>query len=232
MNEDNGKRAVVRTVGKDFGFETVEVTFYPYKELKSKWMKNGSKISLKISDYLLDADNGLLEDYVRALFRRITEGRKIEYSDRINNWLSSDEFLNRNRKKYLNRSRNLSLYTCGDYYDLEELYRDLIAQALIDGTRGVRITWTKRPNRRRVGYCSLLMKVVTVSSALDSSSIPAYVPQYVLYHELLHLEMKTSSLSANHSRRFRTREREFPMWKEAEKWLKKVARSGGTEQNY
>ena len=66
-----------------------------------------------------------------------------------------------------------------------------------------------------------MREAVAVSSALDHPDIPEFVAEYVLYHELLHLE--GDALSPRHGRDFRRREREHPRWEEAEKWLRKLA---------
>jgi len=50
------------------------------------------------------------------------------------------------------------------------------------------ISWTKRPNAKSIGHASVLMKVITISSALDSDKIPEFVSDFGLYHDLLHLK--------------------------------------------
>jgi len=84
--------------------------------------------------------------------------------------------------------------------------------------------WTVRDNRRKVGYCSVLMKVVAISSIMDSEKVPPFVSEYVLYHELLHLQDGLRPGSRCHDRDFHERERLHPRWKESEEWLRRLAR--------
>jgi predicted metal-dependent hydrolase len=103
------------------------------------------------------------------------------------------------------------------------LFEALRSQGLVEDCQDAYLSWTERPNRCRMGYCSVLMRVVAISSALDAAQVPAFVPEYVLYHELLHLESGIEALSSQHDARFRRQERMHPRWQEAEQWLKRVA---------
>jgi hypothetical protein len=49
------------------------------------------------------------------------------------------------------------------------------------------------------------------------------VAEYVLYHEILHLESGLDSLTSGHDRDFRIKEKMYVKWKEADEWLNKVA---------
>jgi predicted metal-dependent hydrolase len=67
------------------------------------------------------------------------------------------------------------------------------------------------------------MRVIAISSALDSPHIPESVARYVLYHELLHLELGIDTLHGQHDPAFRRAERLYPRWHESEAWLKRIA---------
>ena len=53
--------------------------------------------------------------------------------------------------------------------------------------------------------------------------VPEFVSDYVLYHELLHLNDGMKAMGSHHDSAFRARERAYPQWREAEAVLKKVA---------
>ncbi|MFP4170153.1 MAG: hypothetical protein ACLFUV_03925 [Methanomassiliicoccales archaeon] len=220
MTSERELRAVFKDQGKERGFPFTDAEYRPFKELKSTWWRNGTSIRFKVSDYLENADRGIVEDYSRALMGRVTAGAKVCYSDRMREWLASGDFIRRSRPLYLRRSRNLALDHRGGTYDLMDLHDSLVDRGLV-GDGDIYLTWTKGGNRKRVGYCSTLMRVVTVSSALDRPDVPEFVAEYVLYHELLHLE--GDALSPRHGRDFRRREREHPRWREAEDWLRRLA---------
>jgi len=211
-------------VGERHGYDEVEARFSPYKEFKSTWMKSDRRAKFCVSDYLMGADEGIVEDFAHYLFCRM--GRKIGggmYTDRLRAWLSSPQFIARNQPLYLRRSRNLSLSARGKEYDLTGAYWALRDQGLISDSSDAILSWTVQGNRQRVGYCNVLMRVIAVSSALDNELVPEFVHQYVLYHELLHLDKGLQSEGKHHGTDFRRMERNFPQWKESERWLKKIA---------
>jgi len=70
----------------------------------------------------------------------------------------------------------------------------------------------------------VIMRVVAISRILDRREVPSFVPSYVLYHELLHLE-NGLRFGAYHDREFRERERMHPHHEEAERLLRKISAS-------
>jgi hypothetical protein len=125
---------------------------------------------------------------------------------------------------YLRRSQNLAYSDEGTTYDLGESYERLKGLGLVRDHDGLFLTWTKRPNHQRVGYCSALMRVIAISSVMDSARVPELVTDYVLYHELLHMEDGLSFSNRHHGPGFRQRERRFPGWEEAERTLRTLAK--------
>ena len=214
-----------RATGERYGFSDVNASFHPFKEFKTVWERSGAQVEFKVTDYLEGADPSVLGDFAECLFTRIKQRRREAYSDRLRAWLRSDEFVGRNRPLYLERSRNLTLSPIGEAYDLLSLADSLRTKGLIQDGHEAFLSWTDRPNRSRMGYCSTLMRVAAISSALDDEKVPGFVAEYVLYHELLHLELGVESLRSYHDAAFRAAERRYPQWRDAERWLKRVATS-------
>lgn len=223
VSGDTALRAIFAEVGDEFGYGRVSARYHPFKEFKTTWQMSGNTIAFRVSDYLRPAASEVKRSYARALFARVCNGKRVSYANGMEEWLRSSEFRSRNRPLYLERSRNLALTQRGNVYDLAHLRANLIDLGLIDPGDASYLTWTKGPNRKRVGYCNVLMGVVAVTCALDSPRIPGYVPEYVLYHELLHIDMGADSLSPRHDRLFRRRERMHPRWRDAEDWLRRIA---------
>lgn len=232
MSDDANLEAIVTAVGKNYGYDQIKAQFYPFKELKSTWKRNGSQLSLRVSDYLRLADEEVIEDFACSLFCRMkSRNRRELYGEAFKNWIQSKEFVEKNRPIYLQRSRNLKLSPSGSTFNLDEIRHQLEETGLIKNSSDAYLTWTINGNRNRVGCCSVIMKVIAISSVLDSPSVPSVVPAYVLYHEMLHLEMSSEHLLTGHGSEFRRREKMFPKWNEAELWLKKIARERMTSGN-
>lgn len=225
MPEHAELNEVFQSAGRKHGYEDIAAEFAPFKEFKSVWRRWGTKIRFQISDYMEGAGQEVLEDFAGSLYKRIAKkGSADLYTPRLRSWLGSGAFISRSQPLYLERSRNLSLDHRGEVYDLQEAYLGLRERGLVGECPDAVFNWTVRSNRMRVGYCSVLMKVIAVSSILDSEEVPEFVHEYVLYHEILHLEDGIQSGCRHHTSSFRARERLHPQWKESEEWLRKLAR--------
>jgi predicted metal-dependent hydrolase len=68
-----------------------------------------------------------------------------------------------------------------------------------------------------------MMRVVAISSALDDDSVPENVVDYVVYHESLHLRQGYRPFRRSHDIQFRTMEKLFPEYGDAEIYLRGLA---------
>jgi len=66
------------------------------------------------------------------------------------------------------------------------------------------------------------MKVIAISSVLDTEAIPDFVLDYCLYHELCHLTIGFDPSAKRHGEEFSQLEAKFPQMNEATEWLKKL----------
>lgn len=213
-----------KTMGTAYGYDQVRVDYASYKEFKSTWQRLGRMVTFEISDYLGAARPEVLGDFAQALYERIEKRTPgCIYSPRLKAYLESDDFVLRNQATYVGRSRNLTKAALGRHFDLQETYRRLVDSGTVSPSKNVSLHWTKSGNRMRVGYCSVLMRVVAISSLLDNEKVPEFVHEYVLYHELLHLEDGLSDGHRHHPPEFKVREQQHPRWKESEEWLRKLA---------
>ena len=222
MTSESILRESFRSIGREYGYDNVDAEFVAFKELKIKWQRSYGRAEFKVSDYLSDAPGEIMTDIAKTLFSKIS-GSDAEYPNEMNRWMTSREFLMEKQPVYLRRSRNLTRTTKGDYRDIGESYRRLVSEGLIKEDPDVHISWTRDPNVRRVGYCSVLMKVVAISSIFDTQTIPEFVLDYVLYHEFIHIEAGFNPFGRKHGPEFAARERLYPKYDEAEEWLKRLS---------
>ena len=221
QERDRELTALIEPVAAKYDCNNIEACFKTFKEFCLSWRFNGNKTTLYISDYLIDAPDHVIENCVDTLFKVIKK-KDHEYDDNYMAWVTSDSFINSKRKIYLKRSKNLTRSDIGKTRLISDsvqrlLEQDLLVPSDIDNSI---FTWTSRPSYRKVGYCSPMMRVVAISSALDREEIPNYVLDYVVYHESLHLRQGYRPFRRSHDTQFRKMERLFPQYKEAEAYLK------------
>jgi hypothetical protein len=137
-------------------------------------------------------------------------------------WITSDEFVKKKQPLYLQRARSLTRSPNGEYIDLAVSYQRLADMGLVPYDDGLVLRWTKQPNTKRIGYCSVLMKVIVISSVFDSPAIPTLVTDYALYHELIHLNKGFDPFGQRHGIDFRVLEHLYPHYDEAQEWLKRL----------
>ena len=209
-------------VGRRYGYDSVTAEFEEFKEFKIKWRRSCGWAEFEVSDYLTDAPREVLEGMAETIFSRIACRQRKEYPPEMLNWMTSDSFVRNKQPLYLERSRNVTKLAAGEHLDLNDSYKRLIDMGLVEYDDDIRITWTKQPNIKRVGYCSVLMKVIIISSLFDSPAFPEFVTDYVLYHELIHMSRGFDPFGQKHSIDFRAQEQLFPMHEEAEECLKRL----------
>jgi hypothetical protein len=206
------------------GLTVSDAWFFSPKEFQASWRLKGREIEIFLSDYLIDAPDTVISDFAGALFS-IVKKRTPTYGDQFMDWVTSDPFINDKRRIYMRRSKNLSGSSMGRNKEISDSVDRLLDSGLLlpsDIDNSI-FTWTSRPNVRKVGYCSPMMRVVAISSALDDDSVPDKIVDYVVYHESLHLRQGYRPFKRSHDTQFRNMEKLFPEYADAEKYLKGLA---------
>lgn len=102
----------------------------------------------------------------------------------------------------------------GQGYDLEEIVRQVAylengevnKRHFPDGApEKYKITFTRRVKKSYFGNCRYSDKTIKINRILNSPSVPLYVLEFLIYHELLHVDMPYNG----HDSLYRERERKF-----------------------
>ena len=213
---------IFRNIGKKHKYETVAAEFTAYKDFKVRWQRSYKWADFKVSDYLSDAPAEVIEGLAETLFTRICVRDETAFSEEMCDWVTAPRFARTKQPIYLRRSRNITRSPKGEHRDLTDSYNRLIEMGLVEKDQDLFLSWTKEPNIRKVGHCSVLMKVVSLSSSLDNPEIPDFVVDYVLHHELCHLIMGFNPTSERNRKEFAELEAMYPNQNEAESWLRKL----------
>jgi len=113
----------------------------------------------------------------------------------------------------------------GAVYDLEEIFARLNGQ-FFDGLLGMpRLGWSRRTSRSMLGHFDPSHNAIIVSRIFDRPASPLLALEYVMFHEMLHLQYPVDHHGARrrvHTREFREAEKKFPKLKEAKEILKRL----------
>ena len=82
-----------------------------------------------------------------------------------------------------------------------------------------------RPSRGILGHYDAPHNTIVISRLLDRPDVPRVAVEYVLFHEMLHLQHPVDHTGMRrrvHTREFRDAEKKFPRLKEAKELLKRL----------
>ncbi len=215
------------SVGKELGGREVVAAFHPYSELKHTWKGDRERISFKISDYLSDAPDAVLESLswyllCRAIGKRCPQGK----ADLYLIYARSRELWESKRRLYLSRSRSLSFEPRGNARDLRDVFEYVNSCYFASRLRNPVLAWAAESPRRRLGFYFQPLNLLAANRALDSDAVPRYVLEFVVFHELLHHVNAGDGRAArrvHHTLEFKKQERTFSHYEDAERWLRKIA---------
>ncbi|MBI5057292.1 MAG: hypothetical protein HZB61_11830 [Nitrospirae bacterium] len=174
----------------------------------------GNSISVRLHRMFLNAGDEVLDEITGMIKRR--KGK----TPHIRRFISD-------HLQYVKRKpKRITLKTDGRFYDLTDIYHSVNSE-YFDGKVSARITWgakcPRRAVRRRIlGSFSRDEGIIRINPVLDTSRVPRYYIEYVVYHEMLHADMKSVTGKGRvHPKEFRERERMFKHYAKALSWEKR-----------
>ena len=209
------------------GLTVTDSGFFVKKELSYRWQVGSGRFTFFASDYMEDAPREAMDGFTEGAVSRILDTRRNRkpFGDAFTDYIKSDDFVLSKRPVYLKRSRNLAMNETGQYRSIADSINRLYDMGLLrdsDIDNAV-ITWTKKPNYNRVGYCSTMFRVVTISSVLDSPDFTERALDEVVYHECMHLRQGYRPFDPNpHDAEFHRNMKLFTGLDEAEKEIGRI----------
>ncbi len=123
------------------------------------------------------------------------------------------------------RGRKFISGPAGACHNLEEVFERLNFQ-FFDGLMGrPQLGWSRGVSRTMLGHFDPAHNAIIISRIFDQTRVPALALDYVMFHEMLHLQHPVDHTGARrrvHTREFREAEKKFPQLKEAKALLKKL----------
>ena len=177
--------------------------------------KNG-QLTVRLHRMFLHAENDVLE----AVAGFIT-GKK-EYGPVIR------DFIKKNSQR-IGSATNMTapLMPHGKVYILTDIF-ERVNRVYFEGRITAGITWgRKRPVKRGLritigSYCSS-SNIIRIHPLLDRRAVPLYFVEFVVYHEMLHADLRFEPGNGRrrlHPRVFRLRERQYAAYEQAIEWEK------------
>jgi hypothetical protein len=123
------------------------------------------------------------------------------------------------------RGRKTMRHPSGEFFDLNEIFKDLNARYFHGKLRMPTVGWSLRRSRSTLGHYDPAHDAVVISSVLDSVESSYLMVSYVLFHELLHTIFPAESRISRrcvHTTEFKAAEKRFEGYEAATTALKKL----------
>lgn len=210
-------------VGAEYGYDTVSVEFVAFKEFKVQWSRSYKYAHFRLSDYLKDAPSEIFESLAYTIYAKIAGKEEVPYSKTMRTWALSPEFSESKRPVYISRSRNFVTETEGKERDLNDSFDRLKEMGLIEDASNIRMVWVKDSRSGKAASCSVLMRLIAISDALDDADIPDFVIDFAIYSQYLRIVKGAEVFGITGEVYTREEERKFEKYREAERMLDKLS---------
>ncbi|CAN5471771.1 hypothetical protein BH09SUM1_BH09SUM1_32640 [soil metagenome] len=184
--------------------------------------KDGPGIRISLHRMFLDAEEPVLAALAKFVHNATPEVHRV-----------IREYINVNQERIVSARaaaphRVVRGHARGKRFDLQAR-ADVINKRLFRGELQYRIIWGKpaRGGKRGVtlGTWSVRQKIIRIHPMLDIPGVPAYMIDFVIYHEMTHVAVPSqtgcSGRMAHHTKAFYAVERAYPLYEEAKRWEKR-----------
>lgn len=202
----------------------IRVQFRPFTNLSSRIRLREGRIIVGISDLLREAPEPVIEALLWILLSKLYR-RAIpnEYQQRYREFVNQEEFREGLGTLRQTRGRKQIAPPAGACFDLEEVFETVNARHFGGRVSRPQLGWSRQRARTLLGHYDPHHHMIVLSSLLDHPRVPRLVVDFVMYHEMLHIQIPVThrgSRRSVHPPEFRAAERQFPAYAEAKAFLK------------
>lgn len=200
----------------------IKANYYPYKTVSHTIrIKNGTVV-IRLSDKLQDAPDEILESIITILFNKLFRVKtslamRKTYRDYINTHIIPN--INPAERKISKHYK-----AKGNYFDLDTVFEKINNIHFNSSIKKPHLGWSLNKSIRRLGFYDHERNLLVVSKVFDHRNVPAYVVDYIMYHEMLHILFPVERQNGRrivHSKEFKNQEIRFPEYTMATKWINK-----------
>jgi hypothetical protein len=204
----------------------VSLSFKPYANANSRIQLIDGQLNVRLSDIWEEAPRDVLEALATILLSKLfRRAAPVEAQEIYSRWISQPEL--RDHISHLRRTRGRKHLSSpeGRAYHLGEMF-DRINEEYFGGSlQRPALGWSRTVSRTLLGHFDPSHNAIVLSKLLDQAEVPAIAVEFVLYHEMLHMQYPCEVRDGRrkiHTREFRKAEKRFAQYAEAKAALKRI----------
>lgn len=184
------------------------------------------KLGVRISDLLESAPAPVMEALAFILLGKLYRKPIARlYSHRYRLYLNRKDIRRQAQLVRQLRGRKFISGPQGEIHNLEEIFERLNAR-FFGGMMGrPQLGWSRNASRHQLGHFDPSHNAIVISRIFDRPRTPLLTLEYVMFHEMLHLQFPVDHSKPRrcvHTREFKQAEKQFPDFTLAKELLKKI----------
>lgn len=217
---------VFRRLGLARPLPALEIEYRAFAGLRSTIRLRDGEARIRISDLLSTAPPLVTEALAEILLSQVFRRRPSrEARECFLAYVSAPAMRRRVDEIRRERGTKRLLPPAGSCYNLEEIFQKLNRRFFRGELSPPRLGWSRKRSRTVLGHYDAAHRTITISRWLDSPSVPRYLVEYLVFHEMLHIEFPVGRRNHRrvvHSAEFRKAEKKFPKYDLARRRLKHI----------
>ena len=202
----------------------LKIEFFAFANVNNTIRLRSGRLLVRLSDLLEGAPDTVLRAIAHILLAKMYR-HAIDrgHAARYRKYVASHDIVRKAHLVRQMRGRKRLRSARGHFYDLDAIFEDLNTRFFHGLMARPRMSWSQTKTRRILGHYDPAHNAIIISRIFDHPAMPAFVLEYIVYHEMLHLKHPVKlrgSRRCVHSAEFQAEERLFPRVAEANKFLK------------
>ncbi len=204
----------------------VRVEFRPFTNLNSRIRLREGRLVVGISDLLREAPSPVIESLLWILLSKLYRRPiPVERQQCYREYVNREELRQNLGTMRQARGRKQIAAPAGLCFDLAEVFETVNQQHFAGVVSRPQLGWSPQRARTLLGHYDPHHHAIVLSRLLDHPRVPRLVVDFVMYHEMLHIQIPVVQRGARrsiHPPEFRAAERQFPAYAEAKAFLKRM----------
>jgi predicted metal-dependent hydrolase len=204
----------------------LKIEFFAFANVNNTIRLREGRLLVRLSDLLEGAPEAVLRAIAHILLAKmyrqpIDRGQAARYRK----YVASHEIVRKTHLVRQMRGHKKLRPARGRFYDLDAIFEKLNTRFFYGLMARPRMSWSQTKTRRILGHYDPAHNAIIISRIFDHFAMPAFVLEYIVYHEMLHLKHPVKlrgSRRCVHSAEFQAEERLFPHMTEANAFLKRL----------